>query len=185
MNRTHVSKLTECSQCLTPMKHKYLRYDHKCSIHLCDPGDKPDRVVRDDMDVRELVEFQSVYRALKSTSTTGLAVPGVAPLFFPTSRSPPPPILPYLGCVDQNYGLLKMAASEGPVRIWKSLKIKHGDSVLQLTQNLVPSSKSQLKRRGLRMIDKQDHVIVYLVSMIPTRLITMRSKPDYVEADLL
>ena len=156
--------LTQCPICQTTMKSYTLTYRHRCPVSLCGPGDRPDLVVRDSLEVRELIEFRSVYTAIKTASTTGIAVPGVAPLFFPANGSLLPPVLRYLGCVDQSYDLLLIAALEAPVKLRKNLKIQHGDTVYHIKQNLVPTTQYQLKRRKLKMIDKNNYVIIHHMS---------------------
>ena len=105
---------------------------------------------------------QTTRQLLLFSESTGTALPGVVPLFFPSRHIPP--ILDQLGSSSDSYTKLRTAAMEGPVRLWKKLKFKISGSVLLVTNNLVPSSQSELKRKGLKLVDKVDHVVVYHIS---------------------
>jgi hypothetical protein len=156
----------QCSTCLLHLKTAKSFHQHKCQIFLCVPGEKPDLEVRGENEVKRLLGVlqprQSMHQLLKFTDCTSTALPGLAPLFFPTRHFPP--ILDHLGCTHDSYTFLRAAALEGPVRLRKSLRFKIGDSVLKITKNLIPTCSSELKRQGLKLVDKGDHVVVYHIS---------------------
>ena len=158
-----------CEICLTCFKHKRVLAQHKCSISLCAPEDKPDLELRPFQEEQRLLgtfldNWKSMNSLLRVSYMTGTAMPGLAPLFFTSRQSPP--ILEHLGCVKDCYNLLRAAAEEGPVKLWKSLKIKNDNQVLNITKHLVPNSSYELKRRKLKMVVKQDHVMIYHIPQV-------------------
>ena len=168
-----LASLLCCSTCLTKVKSAKSLTQHKCSIQLCLPQEKPDLEVRSNSQAERMTGAflhyrDSMHNILTFSYVTGTALPKIAPLFFTNKWSPP--ILGSLGCVEDSYDRLRDAACEAPVKLWKSLKIKSGDSVLLITRDLIPSSPYQLKRRKLKMVDKQDHVMIYHVSQVSNEL---------------
>ena len=156
-----------CSICLTTFNRMKCLFLHKCQIQLCDANDEPNLEVRGIEEEKRLLgalmhSQQTTRQLLLFSESTGTALPGVVPLFFPSRHIPP--ILDQLGSSSDSYTKLRTAAMEGPVRLWKKLKFKISGSVLLVTNNLVPSSQSELKRKGLKLVDKVDHVVVYHIS---------------------
>ena len=157
-----------CPTCLTSFKIKRCLAQHKCSISLCAPGDKPDMEVRGNSETNRLMNGflkhkDSTNQIIRFCYATGTALPGLGPLFFPSKHTPP--VLSLLGCVEDSYSLLRAAAQESPVKLLKGLKIKIAGKVLLVTKNLTPTSSSELKKMRLRVVDKPDHVIVYHVGV--------------------
>ena len=159
----------QCPTCLLLLKKpkSFQQHRSRCQITLCSDGDQPDLEVRGEPELSRLLgalyQSKPTYRQhLKFCEVTGIAVPGIAPLFFTTKHSPP--ILSEIGCTSNSYHFLREAALEGPVHLKKSLKVKLGTSLLKISQNLIPLSISELKRKGLKLVDKRDHVVVYHIS---------------------
>ena len=137
----------------------------RCSIITCADGTQPDMVVRSREEAQQLFGIYTMsgedpcyHHLLSNCDLTCTAVPGLSPLFFTNKHSPP--ILSQIGCVENSYKFLQQAAREGPVRLRKNLIFKLFSSVFKVSDYLLPSS-SQLQRRGLKMKDYEDHVVVY------------------------
>ena len=155
----------QCDTCFTKFKIEKCLKQHKCSISTCSPSDKHDMEVKDDVETKRMLDAflkqkNSPHQLLRFSYITGTALPGLVPLFFHSKHTPP--ILSLLGSYPEDgYNLLRAAAEEAPVKIWKTLKIRTGDKLLKLTQNLIPTSKYELRKNKLKLVDKQDHVMVY------------------------
>jgi hypothetical protein len=157
----------QCSICLMEFKNEKCFKLHKCQLTLCEPDDEPNLEVRGEEEQNRLLgalmhSSQSMRQLLMFSDMSGTAVPGVAPLFFPTRHIPP--IMERLGCTKDCYTLLRVAALEGPVKLRKCLKIKIEGAVIKIKNNLLPTSSSELKRKGLTVVDKGDHIFVYHIS---------------------
>ena len=160
----------QCPTCLLQLKNQKSFQQHRstrCQITLCAEGDQPDLEIRGNEEVKRLLgalyqSKPSFRQLLKFCENTSTALPGLAPLFFPARRFPP--ILSHIGCVHNSYTFLQEAALEGPVHLKKTLKVKLENSIIQISQNLIPCSISELKRRGLKVVDKRDRVVVYHIS---------------------
>ena len=153
------STSSQCPACLLRLKNLKSMKKHMavCSIKICREDVEPDRKVRDNEESERLIAVLSkskpTYRQLINIcEQTGTALPGLFPFFFPKKHSPP--ILSNIGCVHNSYAFLQKSAQEGPVRLQKTIKVKVGNSIIALSQNLLPSSPRELKRRGLKVIDK-------------------------------
>ena len=161
-----------CPMCLLTFKNRKSLQQHmkgRCQVPACAVEDPHDLVVRGTRDDDELVASifasnPSPHQLFKMCYDTGTALAGLYPLFFPTSKTPP--ILAQLGCVQRSYDQLQRAAMGGPVHLKKSLKIRLGDTLLHLSQNLIPRYQDKLNMRGLRVIedDERDYVTVYHIS---------------------
>ena len=159
----------QCPTCLHLLKNQKSFQQHKsrCQITICEEGDQPDLEVRGEPELTRLLgalyQSKPTYRQhLKFCEVTGIAVPGIAPLFFSSKHCPP--ILNQIGCASKSYHFLKEASLEGPVHLKKTLKVKLRNTILQITHNTLPSSATELKRRGLKLVDKRDHVVIYHTS---------------------
>ena len=158
----------QCSDCWVQFKTKKSLQQHvksRCSIVPCPNGTKPDLIVRSREEAQQLFNICTMsgdhpcyYDLLKNCDLTCTAVPRLSPLFFPNNRSPP--ILSQIGCVENSYTHLQQAAREGPVRLRKSIIVQLFSSVFKVSDSLLPTPQ-QLKRKGLKMEDYEDHVIVY------------------------
>ena len=55
-------------------------------------------------------------------------------------------MLSFAGCAAGSYQKLKQATDEGPVKLWRELKIKLGERVLHFDERLlIPSNFSPLR----------------------------------------
>ena len=156
-----------CNICLTQFGHYDAMRRHKCSITVCPSHEEPDLVVRGPGNFSTLImqacDRGSISEAMNLSSLSKTAVPGVLPLFFPDRRSPP--ILGRVGCVSRSYEKLTAAAKRHPVKLMKELRITVEGSVLLFNKSLLPRSPSDLRRRGLRIVDRPNHVLVYHTSL--------------------
>ena len=161
----------KCPLCFLQLKNAKSLYQHKtarCQVKLWPGCDQPD------LEVKPIEEEKSLLRILHQTKPSflqllniqkgsGTAFPGLAPLFFPTSKHFPP-IYHHIGCVENSYFFLEKAALEGPGRLKKRLTVKLGEKVIQLSHNLLPCNARELKNRKLKVMEKRDHVVVYHIS---------------------
>ena len=161
----------KCPLCFLQLKNAKSLYQHKtarCQVKLWTGSDKPDLEVKPKEEETRLLRIlhqttPSFLQLLNIQKGSGTAFPGLAPLFFPTSKHCPP-VYHHIGCVENSYFFLEKAALEGPVRLKKRLTIKLGDKVIQLSHNLLPCNATELKSRKLKILDKRDHVVVYHIS---------------------
>ena len=162
-----------CPTCLLPFKNRKSLQQHskgRCQVTLCGVEDKPDLVVRgstgdgDELVASIFASKPSYHQLFRMCYDTGTAMAGLYPLFFPTNKSPP--VLTMMGCVQDSFDYLQKAAMDGPVRLKKNLKIKLGDKLLHLSNNLIPRWHDKLNLRGLKVIedDEKDYVTVYHIS---------------------
>ena len=74
-----------------------------------------------------LLTYNSAHQRISILRASGTCVPGLYPLFFPTSSRSTPPILKDLGVSGkEDYQLLSQATHEGPVRLPRQLIIEKG-----------------------------------------------------------
>ena len=172
MNNTNSVK---CPQCFIEFKDStsYCRHvaKNKCKVTPCTGSVKPDLEVKpqeEENRVWNVIQQSkpSFGQVLKICQNKGIAIPNLTPLFFPVG-SKIPPIYSHIGCIHNSYNFLQKAAFDGPVRLKKNLIIKLGNGLIKISSNLIPNSPYELKRRGLSVIDKNDHVIVYHSSCVP------------------
>ena len=155
-----------CETCLTSFKVQRYLSQHRCPITICGAGESPDMIVRPNDHVKMLLNSHlkkrnSTRQLLLMSHNTCSALPGLAPLFFPSKHTPP--VLHQLGCAENSYHLLRAAAQEGPVRLYKTLKIELDQKILRISNNLIPTNKTKLNHMKLKVVEKQDHVIIYYI----------------------
>ena len=153
-----------CPTCLFTFSNLKILKQHQCLIKICPDSVPPDLILRDQA---ELNRTLPLIRTLKSSPrqlfqfcrNSKTVVPGLYPLFFPNQGKNDYPVLSHLGCVDDSYKLLKMAAREGPVILSRHLKIKMGDKILEVDPRLLlPSNKQQMK--GFTVSTFEEHIRV-------------------------